>query len=58
MKIGIRTEDKSEWERRTPLTPEDMAALQAEGLPVVVQASPQRAFTDLSLIHISEPTRL
>jgi Alanine dehydrogenase/PNT, N-terminal domain len=46
MKIGIRTEDKSEWERRTPLTPEDMAALQAEGLPVVVQASPQRAFTD------------
>ncbi len=46
MKIGIRTEDKSEWERCTPLTPEDMAALRTEGLPVVVQGSPQRAFKD------------
>ena len=46
MKIGIRAEDKSEWERRTPLVPEDMAALRADGLPVVVQASPQRAFKD------------
>jgi alpha-aminoadipic semialdehyde synthase len=46
MKIGIRAEDKSEWERRTPLVPEDMAALRADGLPVVAQASPQRAFKD------------
>jgi len=46
MKIGIRTEDKSEWERRTPLIPEDMAALRADGLKLVVQTSPQRAFTD------------
>lgn len=46
MKIGIRTEDKSEWEQRTPLIPEDIAALRAKGLPVVVQKSPQRAFTD------------
>jgi alpha-aminoadipic semialdehyde synthase len=46
MKIGIRAEDKSEWERRTPLTPKDMAALRADGLPVVVQESPQRAFKD------------
>lgn len=46
MKIGIRTEDKSEWERRTPLTPEDVAALRADGLSVVVQASSQRAFKD------------
>ena len=46
MKIGIRTEDKSEWERRTPLTPEDIAALRADGLMVVVQTSSQRAYKD------------
>ncbi len=46
MKIGIRAEDKSEWERRTPLTPEDIAALQADGRTLVVQTSPQRVFTD------------
>jgi len=46
MKIGIRSEDKNEWERRTPLTPEDMAALLVEGLPMVAQKSPRRAYTD------------
>ena len=46
MKIGIRTEDKNEWERRTPLTPEDIAALRADGVTLVVQKSPRRAFKD------------
>ena len=46
MKIGIRAEDKSEWERRTPLVPEDIAALRADGVTLVVQTSPQRAFKD------------
>ena len=44
--IGIRREDKSEWERRVPLTPQDVAALrQQHGIQVMVQPSPIRAFT-------------
>ncbi len=46
-KIGIRREDKSRWERRVPLTPNDLAALREDsGLEFVVQPSPIRVFTD------------
>jgi alanine dehydrogenase len=46
-RIGIRREDKSEWERRVPLTPEDASRLQRNhGIEVVVQRSPTRAFTE------------
>jgi alpha-aminoadipic semialdehyde synthase len=45
--IGLRREDKSEWERRVPITPRDAAQLQLEhGLKVIAQISPIRAFTD------------
>jgi alpha-aminoadipic semialdehyde synthase len=45
--IAIRREDKSEWERRVPLTPQDAAELQREhGIQVIVQTSSIRAFTD------------
>ncbi|MBD3160890.1 MAG: hypothetical protein GF346_01915 [Candidatus Eisenbacteria bacterium] len=45
--IGIRREDKNEWERRVPLIPEDLAALQRElGLRVLVQPSANRAYAD------------
>ncbi len=45
--IGIRREDKSVWERRVPLVPEDAAALQqAHGIQVIVQPSQIRAFSD------------
>lgn len=44
--IGIRREDKSDWERRVPLTPHDAAALQQQGIQVIVQESATRAFTD------------
>ncbi len=45
--IGIRHEDKSKWERRVPVIPDDAAALQRDhGIQVVVQSSPSRAFTD------------
>jgi alanine dehydrogenase len=45
--IGIRREDKSEWERRVPVIPQDAANLQQEhGLQVIVQSSDIRAFTD------------
>ena len=46
MLIGIRREDKNRWERRVPLTPADAAALQAQGLRFLIQASPNRIFSD------------
>ena len=44
--VGIRREDKSEWERRAPLVPEDVADLVASGVDIVVQRSPRRCFAD------------
>jgi alpha-aminoadipic semialdehyde synthase len=44
-KIGVRREDKSLFERRAPLTPEDAGRLIAgHGIDVVVQESPHRVF--------------
>jgi alpha-aminoadipic semialdehyde synthase len=45
MKFGVRSEDKSQWERRVPLVPQDAAALRLAGVDVVVQQSARRAFT-------------
>ncbi len=46
-RIGIRRETKWEWERRAPLTPNDVRDLiQNHGLEVVVQPSRRRIFTD------------
>jgi saccharopine dehydrogenase (NAD+, L-lysine-forming) len=45
--IGIRREDKSEWERRVPVTPQDAAGLRRDhGIRIIVQSSPIRAFRD------------
>ncbi len=45
--IGIRREDKNEWERRAPLTPDHVAHLvEQHGLSVVVEPSPLRTFPD------------
>ena len=45
--IGIRREDKNEWERRVPLIPADAAPLHdARGHRIVVQPSPIRVFDD------------
>jgi alpha-aminoadipic semialdehyde synthase len=46
MKIGIRAEDKSPWERRVPLIPEDIRELARAGIQVAVESSPQRAISD------------
>lgn len=44
--IGVRREDKSPWERRTPITPAVVQALaEQHGIQVLVQPSPQRAFS-------------
>ncbi len=46
--IGIRHEDKSDWEGRVPLVPEDLRRLHdEEGLEFKVQHSPTRAFKDV-----------
>ena len=46
IRIGVRREDKSVWERRVPVTPEDARLLgQEHGIQVVVQPSSTRAFT-------------
>lgn len=43
--VGIRLEDKNEWERRTPLIPAHVKELKEKhGIEVVVQSSPIRAF--------------
>ena len=45
--IGIRREDKSEWERRVPLVPADVQTLRRDhGLEFVIQPSPIRVFRD------------
>ncbi len=45
-RIGIRREDKSVWERRTPITPEAVGKLVREGIPITVQPSESRIFPD------------
>jgi alpha-aminoadipic semialdehyde synthase len=46
-RFGVRIEDKDDWERRVPLTPDQVAAaLQNPGVGFVVQPSPNRVFAD------------
>jgi len=45
--IGIRREDKNEWERRTPFTPEAVRELkEKQGIHTIVQPSEIRIFSD------------
>jgi len=44
--IGIRREDKNEWERRVPLIPTDVEELVKMGIKVIVQPSAIRAFSE------------
>jgi alpha-aminoadipic semialdehyde synthase len=46
-RFGIRVEDKDEWERRVPLTPDQVAAaIDRPGVGFVVQPSSSRVFRD------------
>ncbi len=46
-RIGIRREDKNQWERRVPLTPDQVRHLiEKDGLEIIVQPSPTRIFPD------------
>ena len=45
--VGVRREDKNEWERRVPLIPSDLARLRRDhDLEFLVQPSPIRIFKD------------
>ena len=45
--IGIRREDKNEWERRVPLVPDDVAELREKfGIKTIIQPSKIRIFSD------------
>lgn len=45
--IGIRREDKNEWERRVPLVPDDVAELAKKyGIKTIIQPSAIRVFSD------------
>jgi alpha-aminoadipic semialdehyde synthase len=44
--IGIRAETKNVWERRAPLTPKHVAYLIKMGIPVCVETSTTRTFSD------------
>ena len=50
-RIGIRREDKNKWERRVPLTPEDIATLRRDhGIEFSLQPFPTRAYSDEEFI--------
>ncbi len=46
LKIFIRQENKNQWERRTPLTPNAVERLRARGIPISVERSPHRIYPD------------
>ncbi len=57
--LGIRREDKNEWERRVPIVPQDVKKLKSSyGVETVIQPSKIRAYTEddykLSGAKISE----
>jgi alpha-aminoadipic semialdehyde synthase len=45
-RVAIRLEDKNDWERRAPLTPEAVRHVHTQGVEVVVERFPRRAFPD------------
>jgi len=52
LKIGLRHEDKSRWERRTALSPENVKQLREEhNIETIVQPSDTRIFSDQAYIE-------
>jgi alpha-aminoadipic semialdehyde synthase len=49
--IGIRREDKNEWERRVPLVSDDVAELREKyGTKTIIQPSKNRVFSDVEYL--------
>ncbi|MCB1050299.1 MAG: alanine dehydrogenase [Acidobacteria bacterium] len=46
LKVCVRRETKNQWERRTPLNTDALAELLAKDVPVSVESSPIRIYTD------------
>lgn len=57
MKVGVRNEDKSRWERRVPLVPDDLKSLREAGVDAVVQTSSHRAFGDDEFAQAGVPVQ-
>ncbi|MCK4719015.1 hypothetical protein KAU08_00075 [bacterium] len=56
-RIGIRLEDKNEWEKRVPIVPMDAGRLIREhGVGISVQPMPNRAFSDAEYMAIGAST--
>jgi len=52
-RIGIRREDKNEWERRVPLSPSDVGTLKREhDIITVLQPFPARAYKDPEFLAV------
>ena len=52
MRIGIRREDKNEWEARVPLIPSDVKKILNNRIEVILQPSPIRIFSDQEYIDV------
>jgi alpha-aminoadipic semialdehyde synthase len=48
--IGLRLEDKDQWERRVVLIPSDVKEITNQGTQIFVERSPRRAFGDESFL--------
>jgi alpha-aminoadipic semialdehyde synthase len=55
LRIGLRKEDKNEWERRVVLTPQDAGRLRASGLSIVAESFPRRSYPDRSYVDAGVP---
>ena len=51
--VGVRREDKDEWEARVPLVPSDVQRLLSTGqMRLTVQPSGQRVFSDMQKLGV------
>lgn len=55
LRIGLRKEDKNEWERRVVLSPHDAGRLRGSGLKIAAESFPRRAFPDRSYLEAGVP---
>ncbi len=46
LRIGLRKEDKNEWERRVVLSPQDAGRLCASGVRILAESFPRRGYPD------------
>lgn len=56
LKTVIRKEHKNDWEKRTALIPSDVADLVEKGLPISVEPSEIRVYSDLDFQQSNVPT--